>query len=392
MQAPVSDRPAIWSLGFRPFFLAAGASASVLVLVWVVVYVRGAALPVYYGNVLWHGHEMIFGYTAAVIAGFLLTAVKNWSGRQTATGGVLAGLAVLWLAGRLLPFAGDRVPAGLIAVVDLAFLPALFLSLLAALRAPEQRANKRLLLILVALTAANAMVHLQQLGLTRNSAQPGLRFAVYLIVVLVTVIAGRVVPFFAERALPGFRARQRPWLDRTVISLTVLSAVLLPWWEGGHWLTFLCLLAGLAHLVRLSAWHDRRIWRVPILWVLYVGYGWVGVGYIIAGATQFRSTAIGFPALHAFTVGAIGILTMGMMARVALGHTGRSMQAPRLIVLAFALLVLAALVRVLVPILAPGWYVDAIIASGVVWSLAFALFVLSYAPILTRPRIDGQPG
>ena len=381
-----------WALGFRPFFLGAGVVALLLVPLWVAVYSRGDNPSSYYQlGMTWHGHEMMFGYAVAVIAGFLLTAVRNWTGRDTATGNMLIALFVLWLAGRILPFFAEALPGWLIALTDLAFLPALLAALVPPLLGAQQAHNRRLLVILGLLTVANLLVHLQQLGLTQATAQLGLNMAVYLVVVLISVIVGRVLPFFTQRALNGAQPRQWPWLERLTIAVTIVLAVLLPWRAVDQWLALGCLAAAVLHGVRLAAWYDRRIWRVPILWVLHVGYAWVAIGFLLAGLSAW---GIGsqFLTLHAFTVGAIGTLTLGMMARVALGHTGRELRAAPSIVLAFTLLSIAALARVLLPALVPQWYTAALMVSGVGWGLAFLLFVLLYAPILLRPRVDGLPG
>ncbi len=383
---------ALFALGFRPFFLGAGVAALLLLAIWVYAYASGAALANYYGSgMAWHGHEMIFGYTVAVLAGFLLAAVRNWTSRDTPTGLPLALLGALWLCGRVVPFLGGWLPAWSIAAVDLAFLPALIIALLPALRGSGQAHNQRLLVILALLAGANLLVHAQQLGWTRSTAQVGMVFAVQLIVLMITVIAGRVVPFFTERAINAAHAPQWPWLERLTIGLTALLALLIPLLTGSVWVALLSLAAAAAHGARLSAWYDRRMWSIPILWILHVGYVWLVIGFVLTGLTYW---GIGTPllALHAFTAGAIGTLTLGMMARVALGHTGRPIRPSSTMVVAFVLISIAAAVRVGLPLLLPAWYITSVVGAGVVWSAAFALFAWVYAPMLMRPRVDGQPG
>lgn len=383
---------ALWALGFRPFFLGAGMLAWLFLLLWTMVYSRGEALVNYYGaGMFWHGHEMIFGYTVAVIAGFLLTAVRNWTGRDTAHGTGLFWLVLLWLAGRIAPLLDAWLPGSVIALLDLAFLPALVATLLPPLRASQQPHNLRLLVVLALLAVANLLVHLQALGVTQASAQVGLYGAVYLIVLLIAVIVGRVLPFFTERGIAGAQPHQWPWLERATLALTALLALVLPWQSANRWLGSLCLLAAVLHALRAAAWIDRRMWAIPILWVLHVGYAWVAVGFALTGLAAW---GMGTPllALHAFTVGAVGTLTLGMMARVALGHTGRDMRAEPLVTWSFILLTLAAATRVLLPVFVPQWYAAGVMISGVGWSLAFVLFVLVYAPILAQPRVDGRPG
>lgn len=389
---PRTGKTALWALGFRPFFLVAGVAALLLVPVWALQYGGASVLPNYYpSGMLWHGHEMLFGYTIAVIAGFLLTAVRNWTGRETASGATLAGLALLWLGGRVLPWFPAVLPAWFIALVDLAFAPTLAASLAMTLRGPGQAHNRRLLLILGLLTVANGLVHAQVLGMSAATAGAGLNFAVYLILVLITVIVGRVLPFFTQRAISNAKPRQWVWWERLTIAVTVLLAALLPWLPMYDWLAWLCLGAALLHGVRLAAWHDVRIWSNPMLWVLHLGYAWVAVGFLLLGLSAWGAGSV-FIALHAFTAGAIGTLTLGMMARVALGHTGRDMRAHPATTLAFLVLTVAAVLRVLWPLFLPQHYAWAVMMSAICWALAFALFTTVYAPVLLRPRIDGRPG
>ena len=383
---------ALLALGFRPFFLAAGLAAVALVALWVADYSGVLSVQTYYGAVNWHGHEMVFGYAVAVVAGFLLTAVRNWTSMDTPRGGPLAALLALWIAGRLAPFATGVVPRWLIAAVDTAFLPALAASLASPLLRRRQWRNLPFVPVLLFLAFANTLVHLDALGVTPGRATTGLYLGVDLLVLLIAVIGGRVIPFFTERALPGARARVwRPveWVSiGAVVALAVLRAV-----SFAPELTLvLAAVAALAHAVRLWGWSDRRLWSVPLLWILYAGYGWVVIGFALEALS---AAAIVRPqlALHAFTTGAIGALTLGMMARVSLGHTGRPLHAPPPVVAAFALVNAAALLRVFAAWWLPDeWYVSLIAASGAAWVAAFVLFLALYAPILLRPRVDGLEG
>jgi len=383
---------ALLALGFRPFFLAAALAAVALIALWVADYDGVLSMPTYYGAIAWHGHEMVFGYAAAVVAGFLLTAVRNWTSMDTPRGGPLAALLALWIAGRLAPFATGVVPGWLIAVADLAFLPALAASVAVPLVRRRQWRNIAFVPILLLMAFANALVHLDVLGVTPGRARTGLYLGVDLLVLLIAIIGGRVIPFFTERALPGARRhvwRPVEWVAiAALVALAVLRAV--PFAPA---LTLgLAVVAALAHAVRLWGWSDRRLWSVPLLWILYTGYGWVVVGFAL---DALSAAAIVSPqlAVHAFTTGAVGALTLGMMARVSLGHTGRPLHAPRPVVAAFALVNVAALLRVFAAWWLPGqWYVSLIVASGAAWVAAFALFLGVYTPILTRPRADGLEG
>lgn len=388
---PLNNGMTFFALGFRPFFLAAGIAAPVLIGLWLLIYHGLLEASAYYGPVAWHGHEMLFGYTMAVVAGFLLTAVRNWTGIQTLRYEALAGLALVWLLGRLLPLLGDWVPGEVIALVDFAFLPLLALGLAFPLFKSRQPHNIPFVFVMLLLATANGLFHAELLGWTQNTLMAGVRLGVGLIVLLLVLMGGRVIPFFIERGLPGMSNRKWPWVERlTLVSvgLFVLADLFLP----GHLLTVvLALFAAAVHGLRVAGWYHRRVWSVSLLWVLFIGYAWIPFGLLLhalAGLGWLNPML----ALHAFTVGGIGILTLGMMSRVAIGHTGRQMQAHPLMGWAFALLVLSAVARVLFPIFWSRLYSDGITLAGLFWLTAFLPFVAIYFPILTRPRVDGQEG
>jgi uncharacterized protein involved in response to NO len=384
------DHFALFELGFRPFFLLAGIAAAVLVGAWLWLYRAGAVIDTYYGPVLWHAHEMLFGFTVAVIAGFLLTAVRNWTGLPTPRGRALAGLAVLWLAGRLLPFGSELLPGWVIALVDLSFLPVLALVLALPLIRRKQTSNLVFLAILFALAASNLLVHLDVLGLlAAGVAQQATIAAAHIVVLLIAIMGGRVIPFFTEKAIPGAKTRSWPLVEWLGILALVLFILLKPFTPAG---AALCaLVAGLAHGLRLYGWYDRGIWSRPLLWVLHLGYAWLAAGLLLEALAwlDWLPSSLG---LHALTIGTIGMITLGMMARVSLGHTGRTLETGAAILWAFRLLALAVVVRVLFPLVVMAWYPYWVMLAGMLWVLAFLLFILVYRPILVRPRVDGMPG
>jgi uncharacterized protein involved in response to NO len=387
-----ADLTAFFALGFRPFFLAAGLAAIALIGMWVAV-LHGVALPTSYdpvgGPMAWHAHEMLFGYVSAVIAGFLLTSVRNWTGLPTATGWSLAGLAMLWLAGRAAPLFPASIPAIGTALLDLAFLPALAMALATPLVRHGMARNLVFVPILLALAAANLLFHLQVLGVAATG-RTGELLAVDLIVLLISIIGGRVLPFFIGRALPAATPSSHPTLDAFCIgSIVALAGLRLAGAEDA-----LRVVAGLAaglHAARLAGWYDPGIGRAPLLWVLYFGYGWLVVGFAMT-ALAGMVPRLEPLALHAFTAGAMGAMTLGMMTRVSLGHTGRPLVASRAAALGFAAILVAGVARVLAPAVAPGLYQGLITFAGGVWVLAFLPFVAAFLPILTRPRPDGRPG
>jgi uncharacterized protein involved in response to NO len=380
----------LFALGFRPFFLLASIFAVAAMADWLFMYLGGGEVASYYGGIDRHPHEMIFGYTAAVLAGFLLTAVRNWTNIPTASGAALAALAGLWLAGRVLPFFPGALPPPLIALVDLAFLPALACALAVPLIRGGQRHNLIFLAILIALAAANLLVHLQETGYAAASARPGFFFGLDLIVLVIVIMGGRVIPFFTERALSGVTARRWSvieWLAPASALAFALADLALP---NSLLAGVLAALAAAANGVRLLGWYSNRFWRVPLLWVLHLGYAWVVAGFLLKALAALDAVAPEYT-IHAFSVGGIGVLTLGMMARVALGHTGRPLQAAAPVALAFFLINLAALCRGILPIMLPGFFSQLVALSGVLWIAAFLIFLGVYAPILTSPRIDGQP-
>jgi uncharacterized protein involved in response to NO len=389
---PQSNRRlALFDLGFRPFFLLAGISAVLLVLFWLYVYTRSPLASAYYPAVLWHSHEMIFAYTVAVVAGFLLTAVRNWTGLQTTRGTPLAALVALWLAGRIAPLFAVVVPNWMIAAVDLAFLPVLAVVLAVPLLRKRQTHNLVFLFVLAALSLANVMIHAQMLGLTEATAAPGITLAVYLIVFLITVVAGRVIPFFTETAIPG--AASRKWQALEYASLAGLLLLILLDLLGAvpTIIILVAVFTAIAHSARLLGWYQPAIWSLPLLWVLHLAYAWLIVG-IILKAMAVAELINPMLAVHAFTTGAIGTMTLGMMARVTLGHTGRELRPGAATQWAFVLISLAGFSRVFLPLLIPDSYRECVVLSGLLWSAAFALFVFGYAGFLIRPRIDGKPG
>ncbi len=383
--------PVLFGLGFRPFFLLAGLFAIFLVAAWVPVFVGGFAFNTYYGQLGWHSHEMIFGYTSAVVAGFLLTAVRNWTDRPTPAGGYLAAMAALWLAGRIMPLFPATFPGWLNALVDLALLPTVAIAIGVPLVHKGEKRNLVFLLLLAGLFVANLQVHLDLLGYGQPLAGIGVFLGLHIVILLIVIMGGRVIPFFTERALQGVVIKRRPvieWLA-PISALAFLCAEL---FRADMFTVGTCAaLAAIVNGLRLASWYTHRYWRLPLLWVLHLGYGWVVVGFCLEATAAFgvippQSTT------HAFTAGGIGVLTLGMMARVALGHTGRPLRVGPAMAVAFGLVNLSAFLRALLPIGYPEGLSEFVIFSGALWCIAFIVFVAIYMPILTQPRIDGRPG
>lgn len=380
---------ALWRLGFRPFYLLAALFALAAVPLWLGQYTHGAWQGAGLTGMAWHAHEMIYGYAVAVIAGFLLTAVRNWTGIDTPSGWRLAALALLWLAGRL---ALPLTPAALGVPIDLAFLPALALVLRRRLRQSGNTRNAFVPRLLCAMALFNLGFHLAQGGYLPLDSMKMLQAALMLITTLEIILAGRVVPMFTRNAVPGIRQFRIEWIERSIAaaSLCVLLANLTP--LSPAVLIPANLALGLLHTFRWAGWGPAGTWRNPLLWVLHLGYGW------IIAAFAFYALAAGgvvpsIVPLHILALGALGGLTLGMITRTALGHSGRLLRAGRAETLAYLSLTLATLLRI-APLTLPlaGSYLAWLTASAACWCLAFVVYLWKYAPILNLPRVDGKDG
>jgi len=378
----------IFALGFRPFFLLAGWLAILLMAFWVPVFVGGVASDIYYAQIDWHSHEMIFGYTVAVIAGFLLTAVRNWTNTPTPSGLPLAGMGALWLIARILPILVAIFPRWLIAAADLAFLPTFAIGILVPLLQNNEKRNLIFLPLLAVLWSADLLVHADVLGLAPNLARKGVFLGLDVIILVIVIMGGRVIPFFTERALSVVLKRWRivEWLSPVSVILFLVAELFRP---DSVTSASLAALAACANGARLAGWYTPRYWRVPLLWVLHLGYGWIVVGFYLKAGTALGLVPPQFT-IHAFTVGGIGVLTLGMMARVSLGHTGRPLKVGAAMTSAFVLINLAAVGRGLLPPFFPQFFSQLIVASGVFWIAAFTIFIIVYTPILIQPRVDGR--
>ena len=386
--SPSAGGFALFELGFRPFFLGAGLMALLVQALWLAVLMGWVASPDYYGEIGWHAHEMLYGYSAAVIAGFLLTAGSNWVGKPMLKGRPLMWLVVLWCAGRLLPLF-PFVAHWMIALVDFLFLPVVAVVMLRPVIKVKQWRNIAFPVFVLMMAIGNAMVHAEALGLADGSAMPGWMLGLYVILLIIALMGGRVIPFFIERGAEG--ARVRKWKGVEVVSLASIAVLMISETVafGSTFSFWAALVAALANAVRWVGWLSRPAFKVPLLWVLIAGYGWLVVGLLMLPLSMVSDMSVSLP-IHAFTVGAIGVLTLGMMARVSLGHTGRVLKAHPLMSWSFALINLAVAVRVGLPLV---WAAEiAVGGATLLWLAAFLIFVVIYAPILIRPRVDNRPG
>ncbi|WP_067982471.1 NnrS family protein [Neptuniibacter pectenicola] len=378
----------LFNLGFRPFFLAGALSAVILITLWLVIYSRGYQ-PNYYGlGIHWHAHEMLFGFSIAIIAGFLLTAVRTWTNVQTLYGWPLAALFALWLLARLLP-AFESVPHMLIALTDLAFIPLVAVSIAWPIIKSQNYKNLLFVPILLSFFIANLLVHLELMGLTEGTLAKGIHLGLFLIIMVISIIGGRVIPFFTEKGVAGTQSTKYAFIERTIIPLTALWVIS----TLTHYTIVIAVLSaalGMMNLIRLWGWFSRKIFAVPLVWILQLSYLFVIIGYLFypLSLLDLLNPSIAY---HAFAVGGIGGLTLGMMSRVSLGHTGRPLAAGPMMITAFVLLMLSALLRISIDIM-PLSYTGTLHLSGSLWIIAWLLFLIKYTSILIKPRVDGLYG
>ncbi|MGD1880616.1 MAG: NnrS family protein [Kiloniellaceae bacterium] len=383
--------PALFRAGFRPFFLAAGHWAAAAVPLWLMVFQGDLALPTAFDFAAWHAHEMIFGFAAAVIAGFLLTAIPNWTGRLPLQGLPLAGLFTLWVAGRVAVAVSAVLGAMPAAAVDIAFLAVLLAAALREIVAGRNWRNLPMLLALVLLIAANVLCHLQAIGIAGTGAM-GERLGIATVVLLIGLVGGRSIPSFTRNWLAKRGAAVLPasfaGFDKVCLAAT-LSALAL--WVAVPEETVtgaLLLAAGALNLARLIRWQGRQTLSEPLVWSLHLGFLWVPIGLALLGCGVIRPDAVPSTAgLHALTAGAIGSMTLAVMTRATLGHSGRTLSADGWTAAIYLAVTLAAVLRV-VAALTDVAYVPLLHASGGLWSLAFGLFVLRYGAL---QLFDGAP-
>jgi uncharacterized protein involved in response to NO len=385
--APVAAGGALWRLGFRPFYLLASIFAVLSIALWSAQSV-GWLGHSYLPGPTWHAHEMLFGFTLAVVVGFLFTAGRNWSNRPTPVGRPLAALAALWLAGRILVVTPYLWAS---AIANAAFPFAAATALAIPFWAARNRRNYFFVGLLALMGCADLALHLSVLGVLSLPAFFGLRIALDIVLFVMAVMAGRVIPMFTNNGVAHAGATSRPAVERTALAALIVLALADAVGVEGTPLATIALFAAVAHALRWALWRPWRTLRVPLVWVLHAGYAWIPVHLALRGAAELGRAASS-PATHALTAGAAGALIIGMMTRTSRGHTARPLRADRFDVACYLSVLLAAVVRVGVPMTAPALTREALVVSAALWCAAFGLFAIRYAPMLLRPRLDGKAG
>ncbi|OIO66259.1 MAG: NnrS family protein [Zetaproteobacteria bacterium CG_4_9_14_3_um_filter_49_83] len=384
---------ALFRLGFRPFFLAATCFAIVSMAFWMAESVFALRLFGGKSPSLWHAHEMIYGYGLAIVAGFLLTAVRNWTHIRTPHGKSLQGLLFVWVLARMAALIPGQQALLAGAMLDSLFIVLVSIALTVPIVQAKLWSNMGVVSMLYFFLPGQLLYSLDAFGLFQDGQRIGNAIGLYMILSLVLVFSRRVMPMFIDRGV-GYAVtlRNHAWVDMACFGLFMVFAIadiffVVPEVTGG-----LAAVLVVLHTLRLSGWYTHGIWKKPLLWVLYVAYVWIIVGFTLKSLVLVFAVPASL-AIHAFAVGGVGMMTLGMMSRISLGHTGRNVAHPPTgVSLMFLLLCLGACVRVILPLLASDYYQILVAVAQLLWVASFMQFLYLYALILIRPRVDGQWG
>ena len=391
---PVSAKKlALFNIGFRPFFLGASIFAVISIATWMLVYFSYVSISVENISISqWHAHEMLYGYSMAVVAGFLLTAVKNWTGLPTASGRPLMVMFSLWCAARMSFLFGTAL-LPLTMAADLLF----GLMFIVVITIPIVKAKQWMQMAVVSkvflLWIGNILFYLGCLGIMTNGMQYAINGILLLFISLILMIGRRVIPFFIERGTETrVQLKQYKWLDLSILAVFIGLFLNVIFIQNPSITTIFSWTLFVLNGYRLFNWHTKGLWRVPLLWSLYLSAWLINVGFFFYGL-QAQYSGLSIATLHIFTIGGIGLMTLSMMSRVSLGHTGRDIRKPHAWVkFAFAGLLISVLFRSILPMLTSQLYTNWVFMASIFWILSFVIFVVIYMPILLKPRADGAFG
>ncbi|HRY18667.1 MAG TPA: NnrS family protein [Candidatus Competibacteraceae bacterium] len=384
---------AVLNLGFRLFFLGAGIFSIISILLWMSIYVFQFPLQITKISYLqWHAHEMLYGFTMAVIAGFLLTAVKNWTGIQTLHGLNLLGLFTLWLLARVLFLFGTHF-IFIAAVFDILFMLFLTSSIAYPIIKVRQWKQTGIMAKLVLLAVANGFFYFGVADIIEQGVYWSIYAGLFIIIGLILTIGRRVIPFFIEAGV-GYPVKvfNSKWIDASSLLLYLALFIVEIFIRNRQLSSFIAMGLFIVTSIRLIGWHTPGIWKKPLLWSLFISFIFIDLGFLLIALSAFINS-LDMLSVHSFSFGGIGLATLSMMARVSLGHTGRNVQSPpRAMTFSFLALIIGSIVRVIFPLIDANHYLIWIALSQVLWITAFLIFVITSLPILVRPRIDGQFG
>lgn len=394
IEKPYTNKYAFLQLGFRPFFAGAMAYSALSILLWALMYFGiWQSLDQRYATTMWHAHEMIFGFAMAVVAGFLLTAIKNWTNIQTLQNQSLLALFVFWMLARLLPLTGQGMTLLLAAISDMLFVALLVYATLTPLIRAKQWMQIGIVSKLVLISACNFVFYFGLFSENYSYQRIAIYVALYLLLALILTMIRRLIPFFVEKGIDQpFQAKNNKWIDFASLVTFVIFAI----WDivnpMSQVVALLCVIQFFLHCYRISGWYHPEVWKKPLLWVLMTAYAWITLGFLLKALSIWVGVSP-YAALHSFAYGGIGMITLGMMTRVSLGHTGRNVfDPPGILTTVFVLLNLGAVFRIILPPLASGMYSYWIAASQILWVLAFSIVLLVYLPMLIKARVDRRPG
>jgi uncharacterized protein involved in response to NO len=382
--------PVILQNSFRPFFLLAGLWATLAVPLWVLTFFGMIPVSDDFDALLWHQHEMLFGFAAAAICGFVLTAIPNWTGRLPVSGGRLLVLVILWVLGRVAMLALPLIGPAIAALLDVAFLTALSVLIGRELVSGKNWRNLPVLALISLFGLGNWLIHFELLGLV-DTAAVGFRLSTFVLAILVALIGGRVVPSFTRNWLvqKGAEALPAPMngLDKVALLALVVLMIAEVFLPDAKATAGLAILAGILIAARLLRWQGWAVRSEPLLWIMHVGYAWLALGLIMTGLAGLSSTVPPSAAIHTLTTGAFSTMILAVMTRASLGHTGRELTAGPGTQAVFIFVTIAALARVIVPFLG-DLQVPGIWLSGIAWTVGFGLFTVLYFPVFTQPRVQ----
>ncbi|TQV84380.1 NnrS family protein [Aliikangiella coralliicola] len=385
--------PPILALAFRPFFLL-GASFSILaLLIWIAVLSGRLDFQPYGNGFWWHSHEMLFGFVAAIVVGFLLTAVQNWTGIPGVKGWRLFYLVALWLTGRAILLVNPDLSPWIVAAIDFAFIPSAAYFLAMPILAKKMYRNLIFIPLLIAMSLSNFVMHWGLINQDMLLAAKSSYAMIMLVTLLMCIMAGRVIPMFTANGTGTQKVNPNLWIERLsigsmiLVALIFISGVSLP----SELMALVTLLAGIIHLVRFIRWRFWVTTKVPLVWSLHISYFCIPLGMILL-SSHYLFNQITFSAgLHVLTVGAMGTMILAMISRVSLGHTGRMIVVGKVMAAAFLAVTFAFIVRVFGTSLSDD-YIFILTLSAALWSVAYGLFVIRYFMMLIRKRADGRPG
>jgi uncharacterized protein involved in response to NO len=388
-------KPALLGLAFRPLFLF-GTLFSVLAIAWWVhFWNEPSEWTPYGGTIWWHAHEMIFGFAVAIVTGFLLTAVRTWTGVAGLSGKLLAVFVVIWLLGRAVVAFNFALPPYLTATIDVAYLLFSVIAMAYPVIKVKQWRNLMFVPILLILTALNTYSHWAVLTNQVTLAIHAFHASIMMIILIIAILGGRVIPAFTANGTGQPKKNAVMWVEAMAL-LSILGLVIIAFigFDNSNSLLTLAVstTALITNLYRFSRWGIQHTRSIPLLWSLHLSFLFIPIGFALLGLNAAGHSVNISAALHSLTVGSIGGMILAMISRVTLGHTGRPLKAKPAISIAFVFILFSAIVRVIVPIALPQYYSNAILIAGILWVLAFTLFLIIYAPMLISHRADGKAG